>query len=138
MRPRRSRSAGLTWSIWKASLAILRPSPTCSALVEWMLLLFFALSSSFRRMIAFRLIRGLWFVVSHANVLQFEPLILVVPAGAAGAAAGAVNVPLTAEQRLGNEFISLQWPVSENGLLGPFADVMLTLAWSTHALSTQA
>ena len=53
------------------------------------------------------------FVVSLADVLQFEPLILVLPAGGAGAAAaaGAVNVPLTAEQRLGNEFMSLPWPV---------------------------
>ena len=78
------------------------------------------------------------FVVSLANVLQFEPLVLVVPAGAAGAAAGAVNVPLTAEQRLGNEFMGLQWPVSENGLLGPFADVVLSLGQlmiSAHKLA---
>ena len=65
------------------------------------------------------------FVVSLANVLQFEPLILHTPA--AGAAAGGMNVPLTAEQRLGNEFMDLPWPVSENALLSPFADVVLSL-----------
>ena len=52
------------------------------------------------------------FVVSLADVLQFGPLILVLPAGGAGAAAAAgaaANVPLTAEQqRLGNECMSLQ------------------------------
>ena len=76
-------------------------------------------------------------MVSLANVLQFEPLILVVPK-TTGAAAGAVDVPLTAEQRLGNEFTSLQWPVSENGLLGPFADVVLSrgqLTLSAHKLA---
>ena len=77
------------------------------------------------------------FVVSLADVLLFEPLILVLPAAGAGAAVGAVNVPLTAEQRLGNEFMSLPWPVSENALLSPFADVVLSLgqlALSAHKL----
>ena len=77
------------------------------------------------------------FVVSLADVLLFEPPILVLPAAGAGAALGAVNVPLTAEQRLGNEFMSLPWPVSENALLSPFADVVLSLgqlALSAHKL----
>ena len=73
------------------------------------------------------------FVVSLADVLQFEPRVLVLPAGGAdgAAAVGAAMVPLTAEQRLGNEFMALPWPVSawvsENGLLSPFADVVLSL-----------
>ena len=58
-------------------------------------------------------------MVSLADVLLFGPPILVLPAAGAGAALGAVNVPLTTEQRLGNEFMSLPWPVSENALLRP-------------------
>ena len=66
-------------------------------------------------------------MVSLADVLLFEPPILVLPAAGAGAALGAVNVPLADDQRLGNEFMSLPWPVSENALLSPFADVVLSL-----------
>ena len=67
------------------------------------------------------------FVVSLADVLQFEPLILYIPAAGMPAGVIAGNVPLTAEQRLGNEFMDLPWPVSENALLSPFADVVLSL-----------